>query len=57
MYIGEGTYYGECCELSKTDESQTCTPETNNTLYVNKKMKIGVPGWLSGLSLCLWFRS
>jgi len=22
----------------KTDESQTCSPETNNTLYVNKKI-------------------
>ena len=29
--------YGERCELCKTDESQTCTPETNDTLYVNKK--------------------
>lgn len=27
----------ECCELCKTDDSQICTPEANNTLYVNKK--------------------
>ena len=33
----EGMCYGECYELCKTDESQTCTPETNNTLSVNKK--------------------
>jgi len=25
--------------MCKNDESQTCTPETNNTLYVNKKNK------------------
>ena len=37
MDIGEG--YGECCELCKTDESQTCTPETNNTVYVKKEKK------------------
>jgi len=37
MDIGEGKYYGECCELCKTDESQTGTPEINNTLYVNNK--------------------
>ena len=37
MDIGEGMCYGEHCELCQTDESQTCTPETNNTLYVNKK--------------------
>ena len=37
MDIGEGMCYGECHELCKTDESQTCTPETNNTLYVNVK--------------------
>lgn len=24
----------------RTDESQTCTPETNNTVHVNKKVKI-----------------
>ena len=41
MDIGEGMCYGECCELCETDESQTCTPETNNTFYVNffKKKK------------------
>ena len=25
MDIGEGMCYGECCELCKTDDSQTCT--------------------------------
>ena len=40
MDIGEGMCYGECCELCKTDESQTCAPETNNTLYVNKNKTI-----------------
>ena len=39
MDIGEGMCYGECCELSKTDDSQTCTPEANNTLCVNKFLK------------------
>ena len=39
MDIVEGMCYGECCELFKTDDSQTCTPETNNTIYVNKKNK------------------
>ena len=28
---------GEHCVLCKTDESQTWTPEVNNTLYVNRK--------------------
>ena len=40
MDIREGMCYGECCELYKTDESETCTPETNNTLYVNKNKEI-----------------
>ena len=40
MDTEEGMYYGERCELCKTDESQTCTPKTNNTLYVNKKIII-----------------
>ena len=40
MDTGEGMCYGEHCELCKTDESQTSTPETNNTSYVNKKTKI-----------------
>ena len=35
MDIGEGMRCGECCVLCKADESQTCIPETNNTLYVN----------------------
>ena len=35
MDIGEGMCYGEHWVLCKTDESQTCTPETNNILYVN----------------------
>ena len=30
MDIGEGMCYGECCELCKTDDSQTYAPETNN---------------------------
>ena len=39
MDIGEGMCDGKCCELCKTDESQTCTSETNNAVYVNfKKM-------------------
>ena len=37
MNIGDGICYAECCELCKTDESQTCTPERNNALYVNLK--------------------
>ena len=37
MDIGEGMYYGECCELCKTDDSHTCTSEANSTLYVNLK--------------------
>ena len=37
MDTGEGMCYAECCELCKTDDSQTCTPGANNTLYVNKK--------------------
>ena len=39
MDIGEGMCYGECCELHKTDDTQTYTPETNNTLYVNLKKR------------------
>ena len=35
MDTGEGMCYGQCCELCKTDDSETCTPETNNTLYFN----------------------
>lgn len=34
--IGEGMCYGEHCELCKTDGSQTCIPETNNSLNVNE---------------------
>ena len=41
MDIGEGMCHGERCELCKADESQTCTPETNNTLNVNKKYVLG----------------
>ena len=47
MDIGEGMCNGECCELCKTDESQTCAPDTNNTLYVNflkKERKKGLHG-------------
>ena len=35
MDIGEGMCYGECCEVCKSDDSQTRTPGENNTLYVN----------------------
>ena len=31
-----GMCYGECYEVCKPDDSQTCTPGANNTLYVNK---------------------
>ena len=37
MDIGEGMCYGECFEVCKPDDSQTCIPGANNTLYVNKK--------------------
>ena len=36
MDIGEGMSYGECCEMCKSDDSQTCTPGANDMLYVNK---------------------
>ena len=40
MDIGEGMFYGECCEMCKPDDSQTSEfppePGANNTLYVNK---------------------
>jgi len=39
MDTGESMCCGECCVLFKTDESHTCTPETNNTLYVNNLKK------------------
>ena len=42
MDIGEVMCCGEHCVLCKTGESQICTPETNNTLYVNNK-KINNP--------------
>ena len=35
MNIGEGMCCGECCEVCKPGDSQTCTPGANNTLYVN----------------------
>ena len=38
MDIGEGMCYGECCEVCKPGDSQTCTPGANNTLYVYKKI-------------------
>ena len=41
MDTGEGMCYGECCELCKTDDSQTCTPEANNTLYVKRERERG----------------
>ena len=31
MDTGEDMCYGEYCELCKTDDAQTCTPETNYT--------------------------
>ena len=37
MDTGEGMCYGECRELRKTDDSQTCTPGTNNALYDDNK--------------------
>ena len=39
MDTGEGICYGQRCELCKTDESQSCTPGANNTLYVNNNKK------------------
>ena len=39
MDIGEGMCFGECCEVCKPGDSQTCTPGANNSLYVNKKIK------------------
>ena len=39
MNIGEGMYSGECCEVCKSGNSQTCTPEAKNTLYVDIKIK------------------
>ena len=36
MDIGEGMCYGECCEVYKPGDSQTCTPGASNTLYVYK---------------------
>ena len=39
MDIGEDMRYGECCEVCKPGDSQTCTPGANNTLYVNLKEK------------------
>ena len=40
MDTGEVLCYGECCEMCKPNDSQTCTLGANNTLYVNKKNKI-----------------
>ena len=40
MDIGEGMCYGECCEMCKPDDSQTCTPGANDTLYINLKIII-----------------
>ena len=42
MDIGEGICYGECCEVCKPDDTQTCTPGANNILYVNKKCSYGI---------------
>ena len=35
MDTGEGMCHGECYEMCKIDDSQTCTPGANNTLHVN----------------------
>lgn len=40
MDVGEGMGYGERCEVCKADDSQTCTHEASNTLYVNNFFKI-----------------
>ena len=37
MDTGEGMCYGECCEVCKPGNSQTCTPGDKNILYVYKK--------------------
>ena len=34
MEIGEGMCFGECCEVCKPGDSQTCTPGGKNILYV-----------------------
>ena len=34
-----GYVLGECCEVCKPGDSQTCTPGANNTLYVNLKRR------------------
>ena len=31
MDTGEGMCYGECCEVCKPGDSQTCTPGDKNT--------------------------
>jgi len=36
---GEGMCSGKRCELCKTVESQICTSETNNAIYVKKEKK------------------
>lgn len=40
METGEAMYYGECCEVYKTYESQACTLETNNTYQLKIKRSI-----------------
>ena len=37
MDIGEGMCFGECCEVCKPGDSQTCSPGDKNILYVYKK--------------------
>ena len=39
MDTGEGMCYGECCEVCKPGNSQTCTPGANNTYMLIKKTK------------------
>ena len=47
MDTEEGICYGELCELCKTDELQTCSPERNNTLYVNFLKSMYMVIWCS----------
>lgn len=44
MDAEEGMCYGAHCELCKTEDSQTYTPETNHTVYVNFFLKKKVNG-------------
>ena len=39
MDTWKGMHYGECYEMCKPDDSQTCTPGASNTLYVNRNKR------------------